>query len=263
MKRAFTLHLRQLHAFLVLLEGVWVKSLLPLAICKETESDRQALLCFKSRLSGPAGVLASWSNKSFDVCEWHGITCSKPCPRRVIALDLESEGMSGSISPCVANLTSIARLQLSNNNLSGGIPSVGLLPRLRDLNLSRSNLEGKIPSSLGNLSSLVDLRLTGNNLVRSIPESLGYISPLQILALTANNLSGTVPPSLFNMSSPTFLSLGNNSLVGRLPHNISYTLPNIQTLVLSTNKFDGPIPASLPKVYNLRLFVSFTCITTH
>src|SRR3954463_11605822 len=82
---------------------------LPLATCDETENDRQALLCFKSRLSDPAGALASWSNTSLEVCEWQGITCSIPSPRRVVVLDLESEGISGPISPCVANLTSLTR----------------------------------------------------------------------------------------------------------------------------------------------------------
>jgi Leucine-rich repeat (LRR) protein len=53
------------------------------------------------------------------------------------------------------------------------------------------------------------------------------------------------------MSSLTFLGLGNNSLIGRLPSNVGNTLPNIQQLILSTNKFDGPIPASLAKAYNL------------
>uniref|UniRef100_A0A453SC03 Leucine-rich repeat-containing N-terminal plant-type domain-containing protein n=3 Tax=Aegilops tauschii subsp. strangulata TaxID=200361 RepID=A0A453SC03_AEGTS len=133
---------------------------LPLAICNETENDRQALLCFKSRFSGPAGVLASWSNTSLEVCDWHGITCSTVSPHRVIELHLESEGISGPIAPCLANLTSLARLHLSNNSFNGGIPSeLGLLSQLHDLNLSMNTLEGNIPPSLGSSRSLtyVDL----------------------------------------------------------------------------------------------------------
>ncbi|XBI11271.1 hypothetical protein VPH35_138362 [Triticum aestivum] len=287
---------------------------LPLAICNETENDRQALLCFKSRLSGPAGVLASWRNTSPDICEWHGITCNTVFPRRVIALDLESQGISGSISPCVANLTSLARLQLSNNGFNGGIPSeLGLLSRLRELNLSKNTLEGNIPPSLGSsrsltyvnlgmnaltgvipeslanssslqvlwlmsnrlsgklpkalfsTSSLLDISLQQNNLVGSIPVVSATASPIQYLDLRHNHISGKIPSSLGNLSSLIDLrltennlvgsipdSLGNNSLAGRLPYNIGYTLPNIQYLILSSNKFDGPIPASLSKAYSLR-----------
>ncbi|KAK1614793.1 hypothetical protein QYE76_020310 [Lolium multiflorum] len=115
---------------------------LPLATCDETEDDRQALLCFKSQLTAPAGILASWSNTSLDVCSWHGITCSTLSPRRVIALDLDSEGISGSIPVCIANLTSLTRLQLSNNSFHGEIPSeLGVLSRLSKFNLSMNALE--------------------------------------------------------------------------------------------------------------------------
>lgn len=60
---------------------------LPLAISDEHEDDRQALLCFKSQLSGPTGVLATWSNASQEFCNWHGVSCSTRSPRRVTAID--------------------------------------------------------------------------------------------------------------------------------------------------------------------------------
>ncbi|VAI77746.1 unnamed protein product [Triticum turgidum subsp. durum] len=229
---------------------------LPLAICNETENDRQALLCFKSRLSGPAGVLASWSNTSLDVCEWHGITCSTVSPRRVIALDLESEGISGSISPCLANLTSLARLQLSNNSFNGGIPSeLGLLNRLRDLNLSLNTLEGNIPPSLGSSHSLTYVDLGVNALIGVIPESLANSSSLQVLWLMSNSLTGSLPKALFNTSSLIGISLQKNKLVGSIPV-VTATAPPIQYLDLRNNHISGKIPSSLgnlPFLIDLRL----------
>lgn len=132
---------------------------LPLVISK-TGDDRHALLCFKSQLSGPAGVLASWSNTSMEVCNWHGVTCGTQFPRRVTALDLSSEGITGYISPCISNLTSLTRLQLSNNTFHGRIPSeIGMLSQLRILNISMNSLEGNIPSELTSCSKLQILSL--------------------------------------------------------------------------------------------------------
>jgi Leucine-rich repeat (LRR) protein len=54
------------------------------------------------------------------------------------------------------------------------------------------------------------------------------------------------------MSSMRFLSLGNNSLSGRIPFNIGYTLPNIETLILTSNRLDGTIPTSLQNASHLK-----------
>ena len=123
-----------------------------LAICNEsyaTEYDRQALLCFKSQLSGPSRALTSWSKTSLNFCNWDGVTCGEGRPHRVTAIDLASEGITGTISPCIANLTSLTTLQLSDNSFHGSIPSkLGHLSELRNLNLSMNSLEGNILSEL-------------------------------------------------------------------------------------------------------------------
>jgi Leucine-rich repeat (LRR) protein len=54
------------------------------------------------------------------------------------------------------------------------------------------------------------------------------------------------------MSSLRALAMGNNSLSGRLLLHIGYTLPKIQILILSLNKFDGLIPASLLNAYQMQ-----------
>ncbi|KAM3191976.1 hypothetical protein ACQJBY_069299 [Aegilops geniculata] len=242
---------------------------LPLAICDETENDRQSLLCFKSRLLGPAGVLASWSNTSLDVCDWHGITCSTVSPRRVIALELDSEGISGSISPCIANLTTLTRLQLSNNSLSGGIPTeLGLLSRLRDLNLSMNTLEGNIPPelsacsqlqilglwnnslhgdippSLGQCKHLQEINLSNNKLQGSIPSAFGNLPELRILVLARTGLTGNIPPSLGSSPHLTYVDLGNNALLGVIPEFLANS-SSLQVLRLMKNNFTGKLPSAL------------------
>lgn len=171
-----------------------------LAICNET-GDRQALLCFKSQLSGPSRVLSSWSNTSLNFCNWDGVTCSSRSPPRVIAIDLSSEGITGTISPCIANLTSLMTLQLSNNSLHGSIPpKLGLLRKLRNLNLSMNSLEGNIPSQLSSCSQIEILDLSSNSFQGAIPASLGKCIHLQDINLSRNNLQGRIPSAFGNLS---------------------------------------------------------------
>ncbi|GJX68120.1 leucine-rich repeat protein [Tanacetum coccineum] len=67
------------------------------------ETDHQALLSFKSMLRYPNGVLSSW-NDSFHFCDWSGISCGKR-HRRVTVIKLKSQGLEGSLSPHVGNLS--------------------------------------------------------------------------------------------------------------------------------------------------------------
>lgn len=58
--------------------------------------------------------------------------CSRRHRSRVVALDLSSQGLDGTISPAIGNLTFLRSLNLSFNGLRGEIPpSIGSLRRLQ------------------------------------------------------------------------------------------------------------------------------------
>ncbi|OEL16345.1 putative LRR receptor-like serine/threonine-protein kinase [Dichanthelium oligosanthes] len=227
------------------------------SICDESENDRQALLRFKSQLSGSAKVFTPWSNASSGFCSWHGVTCSARSPRRVIALDLTSEGITGIISPCIANLSSLTRLQLSNNSFHGSIPSeLGLLSQLSNLNLSMNSLEGNIPSELSSCLSLIHISTEPTQhpepwLTGSMPY-FGSLPNLEQLDVSYNILEagdwGFVS-SLSNCSKLTQLMLDGNNLQGNLPSSIGNLSRNLELLWLRNNRISGPIP---PEIGNLK-----------
>ncbi|GJX68119.1 kinase-like domain-containing protein [Tanacetum coccineum] len=126
------------------------------------ETDHQALLSFKSMLRYPNGVLSSW-NDSFHFCDWSGISCGKR-HRRVTVIKLKSQGLEGSLSPHVGNLSFLRVLWLWNNSLQGTIPhELGHLSRLRGLILGRNKFHGVIPTNLSGCSELKELGLAFNN----------------------------------------------------------------------------------------------------
>ena len=101
---------------------------------------------------------------------------------RLRHLHLDNNELSG---------TGLLGLDLSDNNLAGGIPvELTGLPNLVRLDLSNNPLGGEIPSELGALSNLEGLGLAGNDLTRGIPVELTGLTELQWLDLSGNRLSG-------------------------------------------------------------------------
>ncbi|KAM7465305.1 hypothetical protein LguiB_012867 [Lonicera macranthoides] len=221
-------------------------ALLNLAISTPTytnETDMHALLAFKSNLQDPLGALNSW-NDSVHFCSWQGVSCGRR-HRRVTALNLNSSGLVGPLSPYLGNLSFIREMIIFNNSLQGEIPpQIGRLFRLRTLQLPHNSLKGKIPTNLCRLSSLEVLNLGNNKLEGGIPRELGGLPKLRGLQLSYNNLRGEIPSSIGNLTYLQFLYITFNGLVGSIP-DIFGQLRNLTDIGLGSNNLSGTIPLSI------------------
>ncbi|KAI3442576.1 Protein kinase domain-containing protein [Psidium guajava] len=226
-------------AFLMLCFGVVVSA--------TNDTDRLALLAFKAEITGdPFGLLHSW-NDTTDFCLWHGVTCSRQ-HHRVAVLDLDSQGISGPISPHIGNLSFLRRLWLQNNSFGPEIPSqIGQLRRLQFLDFSHNSLTGEIPRNISGCSNLVDLILENNQLVGGIPMELGFLLNLQRVSFSGNQLIGSIPSSIGNLSSLQAIFFPINGLSGIIPQSLG-RLTKLEKLSLGENMLSGTIPLS---VFNL------------
>ncbi|CAN1838553.1 Probable LRR receptor-like serine/threonine-protein kinase At3g47570 [Linum perenne] len=242
------------------------------------ETDRLALLEFRSKITGdPLGALSSW-NDSVHFCEWYGVSCSKRHHGRVTALNLTSHGLYGTISPHVGNLSFLKELGLFNNSFIGEIPSeIARLHRLERLVLYNNSLDGEIPSNISGCSALTEFRVQYNELVGGLPWQLGLLNKLQYFNIRWNNLTGSIPLAFGNLSSLESFNGGHNQLGGRvpdtlgqlhnlmrlylnfnnlsgsLPWNLGLTLPHLENFDVAFNQFTGSVPPSLSNASDLVL----------
>ncbi|PIN14811.1 Serine/threonine protein kinase [Handroanthus impetiginosus] len=125
------------------------------------------LLHVAEALGYPMSLAESWEGNN--ACQdWRFINCDSQ-GRNVTVVNMGRQGFSGSISPAFANLTSLRTLILSDNNLTGVIPSIlTTLANLQIFDVSNNNLSGPIPMFPGNV------RFTyGGNLLLGKNESNG------------------------------------------------------------------------------------------
>ncbi|CAN1187569.1 Probable LRR receptor-like serine/threonine-protein kinase At3g47570 [Linum perenne] len=209
------------------------------------ETDRAALLHFKSMISVDSSkALSSW-NDSTHFCQWYGVSCSERHSGRVTSLSLQSQGLSGSISPHIGNLSFLKVLLLYNNSFIQEIPSeIGRLHRLQTMELYNNSLTGEIPSNISGCSALTVCRLHNNNLMGSLPWEMGNLQKLEILWVYTNSLTGPVPSSFGNLSSLQVFSAVQNHLSGTVPDSLG-RLKNLTALYLNVNDLSGEIPASI------------------
>ncbi|KAF2616004.1 hypothetical protein F2Q70_00007814 [Brassica cretica] len=212
------------------------------------ETDKQALLRFKSQVSEEKKVLLSSWNNSSPLCKWKGVTCGRKQHERVTGLDLGGFQLGGVISPFIGNLSFLISINFTYNSFGGTIPQeLGNLFRLQYLDMSFNFLGGGIPASLFNCSRLLNLALFSNHLGQGLPSELGSLSKLVTLELGQNHLKGKLPVSLGNLTSLRKLSFTDNNLEGEIPDAIA-RLTQMEDLILHSNHFSGVFPHA---IYNL------------
>ncbi len=102
--------------------------------------------------------------------------------------DLSNKGLTKIEPSFFQSHTSITELNLSNNSISGALPSqIQQLQNLRVLNASHNLMTG-VPAEIGQLKNLEILDLSYNRLT-GLPNELGNLKNLKILNLAGNAYS--------------------------------------------------------------------------
>ncbi|KAI3720891.1 hypothetical protein L2E82_31889 [Cichorium intybus] len=148
-------------------------------------------------------------------------------------LDLADNNLSGRIPKCFHNFSVIAGkvdpsqiFELAKDEFMGSAWLVtkgrmngysSILGLVTYLDLSGNDLSGGIPSEITQLVELRSLNLSGNGLTGRIPENIGDMKVLEALDLSRNRLDGVVPLSMSRLNFLNWLNLSYNDLTGRIP----------------------------------------------
>ncbi|XP_062026162.1 somatic embryogenesis receptor kinase 4 [Rosa rugosa] len=217
----------------------------PPRVCGNAELG--ALLQLKASLDPEGKYLSSWTEHG-DPCSgtFEGVACNEKS--KVANVSLQGKGLSGRLSPAVAELRCLSGLYLHYNNLSGKIPKeIGALTGLTDLYLNVNNLSGGIPREIGNMTSLQVLQLCCNQLNGSIPTQMGSLKRLSVLALQYNRISGQIPASLGNLGMLKRLDLGFNKFFGTIPAKLA-SIPSLELLDIRNNSLSGVVSPAFKRL---------------
>ncbi|KAF3442375.1 hypothetical protein FNV43_RR16291 [Rhamnella rubrinervis] len=145
-------------------------------------------------------------------------------------------------APSILPWKNLVYLGLHSNKLQGSLAVPSLSTEY--FIISGNNVSGSIRPSFCKLIHLQVLDVSDNNLTGTIPPCLGKhgtsVLELRTLDLSNNHLQGKVPRSLVQCRNLEILNLGHNQIRDTFPFWLA-ELPELQVLVLRSNKFYGPI----------------------
>ncbi|KAF5766112.1 putative protein kinase RLK-Pelle-LRR-XV family [Helianthus annuus] len=251
------------------------------------DSDKSALLEFKSAVSDPSGVLSSWNSSGSDHCSWIGVTCGSGS--RVVAVNITGGGnfgdftclmydqfmlygfgvrkdcvdrnvkLVGQLSGAIGRLSELRVLSLPFNDLSGEIPvEIWGLEKLEVIDLEGNLISGKLAVRFVGLRSLRVFNLGFNQISGEIPESFKEMKSLQVLNLAGNRVNGSVPTFVNGFGDLRGLYLSFNLLSGAIPSEIGDNCGNLEHLELAGNLLLGGIPTSLGNCTKLQSLLLYS-----
>ncbi|XP_057989006.1 cuscuta receptor 1-like [Hevea brasiliensis] len=160
-------------------------------------------------------------------------------------LDMSNNDLSGTLPSCLANLTSLQLLDLSSNHFIGNISlsPLGTLTSMHTLDLS-SNLF-QIPISLlpfFNLSKLKHLDCHENEIYADI--DVPTLTPkfqLRTLYLSGQGDGGVFPKFFYYQHKLEYVDMGNIKMKGEFPHWLIRNNTKLHTLYLPNCSLSGPL----------------------
>ncbi|XP_058729673.1 receptor protein kinase TMK1-like [Vicia villosa] len=245
---------------------------------KTDPNDLKVLNDFRKGLKNPE--LLKWPENGDDPCgppQWNYVFCNNG---RVTQIQTKNLGLKGSLPSNLNQLSELQNLGLQRNNLSGMLPSLRGLSKLRYAYLDYNEFDGipmdffdgldslevlslevnplnatngwLFPMGLKNSVQLVTLSLVDCNVVGPLPDFLGTLSSLLNLRLSTNRLSGEIPAS-FGQSSVRVLWLNDqqgSGMTGSIDVIASMTF--LTQVWLHGNTFTGVIPSNIGNLTSLK-----------
>ena len=122
--------------------------------------------------------------------------------KSIMAFQLDSNRLTGSIPPCIFDNPVLSTLILSYNKLNGTLgPYFCNAKSLSSLELMDNSFSGSIPDCIGEMSAVTELFLSTNQFTGSLPSGICQLSRIDSIFLNLNRFTGTLPTCLNECTS--------------------------------------------------------------
>lgn len=200
---------------------------------------------FKSLItSDPLGITKTWAGS--DICSYKGFFCDSP-PDNKSATAVASVDFNGfqlaapTLDGFLDQLPDVALFHANSNSFSGTIsPNIARLPYLYELDISNNLFSGSFPAAVLGMNGLTFLDIRFNFFTGAVPPQI-FTQNLDVLFINNNNFMTTLPDNLGN-THIRYLTLANNKFTGPIPRDIFKVFSSLSEVLLLNNQITGCLP---------------------